>query len=97
MKMRPTSSGPRGSSRTSPSRTSSPSIVFTNTNGAPVAHACGLHAVGYGTGNRPTLRSNPANASGSRKSLNDETFDKDRVVVRPDRADVVADRIVPAV
>jgi hypothetical protein len=29
---------------------SSPSMVRSNSSGAPVDHACGLHAVGYWTG-----------------------------------------------
>ena len=42
-----------------------------NQNGAPVAHACGEHAVGYGTGKRLTDLSNPANASGNLKPENE--------------------------
>ncbi len=47
-----------------------PSIAWTKRNGAPVAQACGLQAVGYGTGKRLIQRSKPANASGSRKPVN---------------------------
>ena len=45
---------------------SSPSIVRSSSNGAPVDHAWGLQAVGYCTGYFVTDRSYPPNASGSR-------------------------------
>ena len=119
--MSSSSSWPRGSTsagsmiRCLPSE-SSPSNVRTNSSGAPVAHACGLHAVGYSTGKCVSL----ARVAGERlrqaiveevRGLEHRAADArglgavavapqaprdDRVVVRPHRADVVADRVVGA-
>ena len=88
-------------------------MTLTKTKGAPVAHACGLQAVGYGTGNPLTTRSKPANARESEARVRSgldlgerdpvrllaepiarQPEGDDRVVVRPDRPGVVADRVV---
>ena len=45
-----------------------PSIVSTNRNSDPAAHACGEQATGYGTGTVVDSRSKPQNSSGRRKS-----------------------------
>ena len=92
-------------------------MTLTKTKGAPVAQACGLQAVGYGTGEcadhpveaRERLRETEARVRSGfdlgegdpvglvAESVTREPKSDDRVVVRPDGAGVVADRVVTAI
>jgi hypothetical protein len=61
-------SGTAGAIRTTPAGTSgvSPGRLRTSSNGAAAAQACGVHDVGYGTGESNSARSKSQNSSGNR-------------------------------